>query len=64
MKVIFLDDVPNVANAGEIKDIADGYGRNFLIPKKLAVLAGPAATNNALEQTRAAGRVPRCSALR
>ncbi len=39
MKVIFLQDVPNVARAGEIKEIASGYGRNFLIPKKLAVLA-------------------------
>ena len=39
MKVIFLQDVPNVARAGEIKEVADGYGRNFLIPKKLAILA-------------------------
>jgi len=38
MKVIFLQDVPNVAKAGEIKEVADGYGRNLLIPKKLAVL--------------------------
>jgi len=40
MKVIFLQDVPNVARAGEIKEVADGYGRNFLIPRKLALLAG------------------------
>jgi len=39
MKVIFLEDVPNVARAGEIKEVANGYGRNFLIPRKLAVLA-------------------------
>ncbi|MFC2055984.1 50S ribosomal protein L9 [Chloroflexota bacterium] len=39
MKVIFLQDVPNVARAGEIKEVADGYGRNFLIPRKLALLA-------------------------
>jgi len=39
MKVVFLQDVPNVAEAGEIKEVADGYGRNFLIPRKLAVLA-------------------------
>jgi len=38
MRVIFLKDVPNVARAGEIKEVADGYGRNFLIPKELAVL--------------------------
>ncbi|GAH74073.1 unnamed protein product, partial [marine sediment metagenome] len=39
MKVIFLKDVPDVASAGEIKEVADGYGRNFLIPQKLALLA-------------------------
>ena len=39
MKVVFLQDVPKVAKAGEIKEVADGYGRNFLIPKKLALLA-------------------------
>ncbi len=39
MKVIFLQDVPNVARAGEIKEVASGYGRNFLIPQKLALLA-------------------------
>ena len=39
MRVIFLEDVPNVASAGEIKEVADGYARNFLIPKKLALLA-------------------------
>ena len=39
MKVIFLEDVPKVARAGEIKEVADGYGRNFLIPRKLAMLA-------------------------
>jgi large subunit ribosomal protein L9 len=43
MRVIFLQDVPNVAKAGEIKEVADGYGRNFLIPKKLALLANPQA---------------------
>jgi len=39
MKVVFLQDVPNVARAGEIKEVANGYGRNFLIPHKLALLA-------------------------
>lgn len=45
MKVIFLEDVPNVARAGEVKEVADGYGRNFLIPRKLALLAGSEAMN-------------------
>ena len=43
MKVIFLKDVPSVARAGEIKEVANGYGRNYLIPKNLALLAKPSA---------------------
>jgi large subunit ribosomal protein L9 len=45
MRVIFLQDVPNVARAGEVKEVADGYGRNFLIPRKLAALAHPQAVS-------------------
>ena len=45
MKVIFLQDVPNVARVGEIKKVASGYGRNFLIPKKLAMLASSPAVS-------------------
>ena len=45
MKVVFIEDVPNVALAGETKEVADGYGRNYLLPKKLAVLANSAASN-------------------
>ncbi len=41
MRVVFLQDVPSVAKAGEIKEVADGYARNFLIPRKLAQLATP-----------------------
>jgi len=43
MKVVFLEDVPSVARSGEIKEVADGYARNFLIPKKLALIANSAA---------------------
>jgi len=52
MKVIFLQDVPNVAKVGEIKEVADGYGRNFLIPQKLASLAKPGSTNTVEVQSR------------
>ena len=43
MKVIFLQDVPKVAKAGQMKEVATGYGRNYLIPKKLATPVTPAA---------------------
>ena|SRR3989344_9619058 len=37
--VIFLQNIRNVAQIGDIKEVADGYARNFLLPRKLAVLA-------------------------
>jgi len=39
MKVVFLQDVPTVARAGDVKKVADGYARNYLFPRKLAALA-------------------------
>ena len=39
MKVLFLQNIRNVAQIGDIKDVADGYARNFLLPRKLAVLS-------------------------
>ena len=39
MRVILLEDVKKVGKKGSIVDVSDGYGANFLIPNKLAVLA-------------------------
>ncbi len=39
MKVILLEDVKNVGKKGEVKEVADGYARNFLIRNKKAVAA-------------------------
>jgi len=41
MKVIFLKDVSHIGKAGEVKNVADGFGRNYLIPKNLAVVFKP-----------------------
>lgn len=46
MKVMLVKDVYKLGRAGDIKKVADGYGRNFLIPQGLAVLA----TAGALKQ--------------
>jgi len=45
VKVVFLEDVANKGKAGETREIADGYARNFLIPRKLAVLANSQSAN-------------------
>jgi large subunit ribosomal protein L9 len=41
VKVILVDDVPKLGQAGEVKNVADGYGRNYLIPQGLARVATP-----------------------
>lgn len=47
MKVLLTQDVYNLGHAGEVKTVADGYGRNYLLPRGLAVLATPGAVKRA-----------------
>ncbi len=47
MKVLLLQDVYNLGQAGDVKNVADGYGRNYLLPRGLAVLATPEALKRA-----------------
>lgn len=51
MKVILKQDLPNVGEEGDIKEVADGYARNYLAPKGLAALYSKAALNE-LEKRR------------
>ena len=39
MEVILLDNVEKLGSRGQVVNVADGYGRNHLLPKKLAVTA-------------------------
>lgn len=57
MKVLLLKDVYKLGRAGQVKRVADGYGRNYLLPQGLAVLA----TEGALKQ---AERIREQAALR
>ena len=43
MKVILLQDVAALGRKNDTKDVSDGYARNFLLPRRLAVAATPAA---------------------
>jgi large subunit ribosomal protein L9 len=55
MKVLLIQDVDNLGMAGDVKEVANGYGQNYLIPKGLAVLATPGALKKAdLHRRRAA----------
>ena len=46
MKVILLDDVTTLGRRGEVREVSDGYARNFLIPQKLALTATPGNLKN------------------
>ena len=58
MKVLLLKDVYKLGRAGDVKKVADGYGRNFLLPQKMAVLATPGALKQ-VEKIRSQAEVRR-----
>ncbi len=47
MKVVFLEQVEGTANPGDVKDVANGFARNYLLPRGLAVPAGRSALERA-----------------
>jgi large subunit ribosomal protein L9 len=51
MKVILEKDIPNVGQAGQVREVSDGYVRNFLLPRRLAKLATPAGIARAERQS-------------
>jgi len=62
MKVLLLEDVIKLGLAGDVVTVADGYGRNYLIPRGLAKVATPGALNQA-GQIRKAGERTRAREL-
>ena len=50
MKVVLLQDVAKVGKKGEVKNVSDGYGRNFLIAQGRALLATPSAIQKVAEE--------------
>jgi len=56
MDVILLQDVPELGQAGEVKKVARGYARNYLIPKGIVSLASPGALKQAEIQRKAQER--------
>lgn len=56
MRVILVEDVERLGKVGDIREVADGYGRNYLIPKGIAEFASPEGLKRAEENQRAAAR--------
>ena len=46
MKIILIEDVATLGRRGELRDVADGYARNYLLPQKLALSATAANMKN------------------
>lgn len=60
MKVLLLQDIYKLGRAGDVKKVADGYGRNYLLPQGLAVLATPGALKK-IEQIRTQAEASRAA---
>lgn len=56
MQVLLKKNVPDLGKAGEIKNVADGFARNFLFPRNLAVVATPGAIKQAEVRKEAVAR--------
>lgn len=56
MEVLLLKDVEQLGTAGEVKRVADGYARNYLIPQGLVTMATPGAIKQAERERQAAER--------
>lgn len=56
MKVILQQDVKKVGSKGDVVEVSEGYGRNFLLPKKLAVEATAANLETAKQKANSAAR--------
>lgn len=68
MKVLLTQDVPNLGRAGDVKEVAEGYARNYLLPRGLAVPATEgrirmAQTQKEARSARAARQAQRLAAL-
>ena len=54
MKIILLKDIPKVGKKYDVKNVSDGYARNFLLPQKLAIVATEKEIKNLEERKRRA----------
>ena len=60
MKIILTADVPNLGAPGDIVEVKDGYGRNYLLPRKMAIVA----TRGAEKQVETIQRAQRARQIR
>ncbi|MBL0181704.1 MAG: 50S ribosomal protein L9 [Chitinophagaceae bacterium] len=67
MQVILIQDVNNLGGVNELVTVKNGYGRNYLIPSKMAIEASPSnmkmmeeKRNNRLKRSQVVGRIEQC----
>jgi large subunit ribosomal protein L9 len=53
MKLILTTDLPHVGKVGQVVEVANGYGRNYLLPRGLAILATPGNERSLAQQQKA-----------
>ena len=58
MEVLLVQDVPGIGKAGQTKKVSDGYARNFLLPRKLALQATDARPRSSARQKHVTKRAP------
>ena len=56
MKIILKAKVKGIGNPGDVKDVSDGYARNYLLPKGLAIIADDAALRTLNQQLQSASK--------
>jgi ribosomal protein L9 len=56
MKIILTADVPNLGAPGDIVEVKDGYGRNYLLPRKMAIVATRAPRSRSTRSGAPSGR--------
>jgi large subunit ribosomal protein L9 len=56
VEVLLVQDVPGLGQVGDVKKVADGYGRNYLIPRGLAKLATPSELTQVEQHKRSAAK--------
>ncbi|MCH7517091.1 MAG: 50S ribosomal protein L9, partial [Bacteroidetes bacterium] len=57
MRVILLKDIPKIGHKNEVRNVADGYAQNFLVPKRLVTIATKSSEADLIKQKEKDGAI-------